>query len=128
MTRLPADKPRKKDERPRPIKVELPNPELRARLLALLRAKRHQLTADMHHSYARNDYTKEQMSLDFELRRKAGKMNKEANKLKFVVRDLEICTIRNPRELPYIQKKNKESLDMDVGDVDSPVETQPHHA
>jgi hypothetical protein len=114
MVRLPENKPRKTNERPRPVKVELPTPEMRAKLLALLRAKRHSLTAEMHHSYARNDYTIEQMKLDMELRKRAGNMNKDAKQLKYIVRDLEICTLRNPRELPRVgEQKNDEPVPME---------------
>ncbi|XGW07567.1 hypothetical protein V3C99_010605 [Haemonchus contortus] len=50
---------------------------LRDRLLDHMRAGRLSLTKDFVHSYARTDYTKEELAYDRSLRQKAGIMNRE---------------------------------------------------
>ncbi|EYC35795.1 hypothetical protein Y032_0982g3284 [Ancylostoma ceylanicum] len=58
--------------RPRIIKIELRNQELRDRLLMHMRAGRLSMTKDFVHSYARKDYTREELEYDRSLRKKAG--------------------------------------------------------
>ena len=52
------------------------------------------------HSFCRVDYTPEQVEEDRKLRISAGKKNSECGKLKFVVRNMRIVEISNPRDLP----------------------------
>lgn len=95
--------------RPRIIKICLGNQELRDRLLEHMRIGRQSLTKDFVHSYARRDYTREELEYDRLLRRKAGIMNSEEGKLVYVVRDLAIHKLNTPRELPE-SRNNKTHL------------------
>ncbi|GMT19868.1 hypothetical protein PFISCL1PPCAC_11165, partial [Pristionchus fissidentatus] len=52
------------------------------------------------HAHVRRDYTADELEQDRFLRREAGKLNAEAGQLEFVVRDLKICRLANPRPLP----------------------------
>ncbi|GMR62755.1 hypothetical protein PMAYCL1PPCAC_32950 [Pristionchus mayeri] len=52
------------------------------------------------HSYVRRDLTMEELEYDRSLRREAGKRNAEAVQLEWVVRDLRIVRLSNPRPLP----------------------------
>ncbi|KAK6039331.1 hypothetical protein COOONC_23165 [Cooperia oncophora] len=52
------------------------------------------------HSYARRDYTSEELELDRTLRKQAGMSNAKLGMLQYVVRDLRICKLKTPRELP----------------------------
>lgn len=88
------------NRRPRIIKIRLRNQELRDKLLRHMRAGRQALTREFVHSYARPDYTKEEVEYDRLLRTKAGKMNRNEGKLAYVVRDLAIHKLKVPRELP----------------------------
>ncbi|EYC03997.1 hypothetical protein Y032_0090g2354 [Ancylostoma ceylanicum] len=85
---------------PRIIKIELRNQELRDRLLMHMRAGRLSMTKEYVHSYARKDYTKEELEYDRSLRKKAGMMNQLEGKLMYVVRDLVIHKLSVPRQLP----------------------------
>ncbi|KAK6049635.1 hypothetical protein COOONC_12860, partial [Cooperia oncophora] len=90
-TRVPG---RLQSSRPRIIKVSLRNQELRDRLLQHMRSGRQSLTKDFVHSYARPDYTREEIEYDRALRRKAGIMNSQEGKLTYIVRDLAIHKLR----------------------------------
>ncbi|KAK6033278.1 hypothetical protein OSTOST_00506 [Ostertagia ostertagi] len=78
------------------IKIDLMTKALKDRLIANMRSVRQSLTRDFVHSYARRDYT-EELSLDRNLRKQAGQLNKKAGKLTFIVRDLEIHKLRSLR-------------------------------
>jgi hypothetical protein len=93
--------------------VELRTKELRDKLLDLLRSKRCNLTANMHHSYARRDYTVEEMIADKEKRKEAGRLNQQEGKLTWVVRNFELCKLRNPRELPKKQVPAVDAMDIE---------------
>ncbi|EYC32397.1 hypothetical protein Y032_0003g1549 [Ancylostoma ceylanicum] len=98
--RHPQSKPIVNSGRPRIIKIYVRNRELRDRLLLLMRARRLPLTQEFVHSYARTDYTREEINYDRSLRKRAGIMNQREGKLMYVVRDLAIHKLRSPRELP----------------------------
>ncbi|RCN25823.1 hypothetical protein ANCCAN_28462 [Ancylostoma caninum] len=89
-----------KSSRPRIIKVYLRNQDLRDRLLHHIRNGRLSLTKQFVHSYARKDYTREELEYDRCLRKKAGQLNHQEGMLKYIVRDLSIHELRYPRELP----------------------------
>ena len=55
------------------------------------------------HAYCRPDYSPEESRYDAQLRREAGKRNEIAGKLQWVVRNLTIVQLSNPRELPKRQ-------------------------
>ncbi|KIH50203.1 hypothetical protein ANCDUO_19720 [Ancylostoma duodenale] len=93
------------DRRPRIIKITLRNQELRDKLLAYMKKGRLSLTKHCVHSYARNDYTKEELEYDRALRKKAGMLNHHEGRLIYVVRDLSIHKLRNPRPLPSSPSK-----------------------
>ncbi|KIH68849.1 hypothetical protein ANCDUO_00812 [Ancylostoma duodenale] len=98
--RRPQSKPIVNNGRPRIIKIYVRNRELRARLLLLMRARRTSLTQEFVHSYARTDYTREEINYDRSLRKSAGITKQREGKLPYVVRDLAIHKLRSPRELP----------------------------
>lgn len=98
--RHPAGKPRKPGERGRIIKICLPNQALRDSLLDHMRSGRQSLTQRFVHSFARRDYTVEELSVDRALRREAGNLNAREGKLAYVVRDFNIVKLKVPRELP----------------------------
>ncbi|KIH62574.1 hypothetical protein ANCDUO_07142 [Ancylostoma duodenale] len=89
-----------KSTRPRIIKIYLRNQDLRDRLLRHMRSGRQSLTKQFVHSYARKDYTREELEYDRSLRRKAGLLNQQEGMLKYVVRDFSIHELRYPRQLP----------------------------
>ncbi|VDK58452.1 unnamed protein product [Cylicostephanus goldi] len=62
-----------------------------------MKSGRLSLTRQFIHSYARKDYTREELEFDRTLRRKAGLMNRQEGKLLYVVRDLRIHKLKNPR-------------------------------
>ncbi|KAK6038615.1 hypothetical protein COOONC_23880 [Cooperia oncophora] len=68
--------------------------------LGLYEKGRLSLTQTFHHSYARRDYTKEELDYDRQLRKRAGLLNANAGKLSYVVRDLAIHKLKTPRDLP----------------------------
>lgn len=86
--------------RPRIIKIGLASQQLRDKLLFRMRSGRRSLTQCYVHSYARPDYTREEIEYDRALRIKAGKLNSQEGKLTYVVRDLAIHKLKFPRELP----------------------------
>lgn len=98
--RHPPGQPRGTQGRGRLIKIDLPSQELKERLLRHMRSGRQSLTKEYVHSYARCDYTEEQLELDRSLRRQAGELNARAGKLQYVVRDLQIHKLRLARNLP----------------------------
>ncbi|VDL65854.1 unnamed protein product [Nippostrongylus brasiliensis] len=95
----------RRSSRPWIIKISLRNKDLRDRLLAHMRAERQSLTKNFGHSYARRVYTREELDYDRQLRKKAGAMNSQAGKLMFVVRDLTIHQLREPKDLPKNDQK-----------------------
>ncbi|KAL6743577.1 hypothetical protein Aduo_016599 [Ancylostoma duodenale] len=98
--RFPVGQPRSTGARGRIIKIDLPSQELEDKLLQHTKQGRQSLTKNFIHSYARRDYTPEELELDRKLRRKAGELNQKEGKLQFVVRDLQIHRLRYPRDLP----------------------------
>ncbi|XGW07566.1 hypothetical protein V3C99_010605 [Haemonchus contortus] len=115
--RYPKTKPVSKNPRPRIIKISLGSQRLRDRLLDHMRAGRLSLTKDFVHSYARTDYTKEELAYDRSLRQKAGIMNREEGKLSYVVRDLAIHKLRTPRDLPACNLVSHSSQSIDRSDL-----------
>ncbi|XGW08955.1 hypothetical protein V3C99_011344 [Haemonchus contortus] len=110
LCRYPKNKPSAGNHKPRIIKITLGNQCLRDRLLEHMRAGRLSLTRDFVHSYARTDYTREELEYDRSLRKKAGKLNQEEGKLAYVVRDLCIHKLKNPRDLPSKDRGSSPSL------------------
>lgn len=98
--RHPPGKPRNNGGRGRIIKISLPNQSLRDSLLAHMRCGRKSLTQRFVHSFARRDYTTEELELDRALRKEAGDLNAREGRLAYVVRDFDIVKLRSPRELP----------------------------
>ncbi|KAK6053270.1 hypothetical protein COOONC_09225 [Cooperia oncophora] len=87
--------------KPRIIKINLPLQELRDRLLAFMKRGRLSLTQTFPHSYARRDYTKEELDYDRQLRKRAGLLSANGGKLLYVVRALAGLdkTPRSPRSI-----------------------------
>ncbi|VDL85522.1 unnamed protein product [Nippostrongylus brasiliensis] len=98
--RHPPGKPRQAGTRGRIIKISLPNKELRDSLLAHMRTGRQGLTSRFVHSFARRDYTVEELNLDRALRKEAGELNAREGRLAYVVRDFDIIKLKYPRDLP----------------------------
>ncbi|KIH64710.1 hypothetical protein ANCDUO_04979 [Ancylostoma duodenale] len=98
--RHPPGKPRGVGERGRIIKISLPSQHLRDKLLAHMRTGRQSLTQNFIHSFARRDYTAEELNFDRSLRKQAGDLNAQAGKLAYVVRDFQIIKLKAPRDLP----------------------------
>ncbi|EYC20777.1 hypothetical protein Y032_0021g418 [Ancylostoma ceylanicum] len=98
--RHPSGRPRGPGKRGRIIKVTLGNQSLRDSLLSHLRSGRQSLTQRFVHSFARRDYTMEEIALDRSLRKQAGDLNAQAGKLQYVVRDFDIVKLKTPRDLP----------------------------
>ncbi|KAK6060489.1 hypothetical protein COOONC_01848 [Cooperia oncophora] len=67
--------------KPRIIKINLPSQELRDRLLAFMRKGRLSFTQTFYHSYARRDYTREELDYDRQLRKRAGMLNANAESI-----------------------------------------------
>ncbi|KIH52402.1 hypothetical protein ANCDUO_17497 [Ancylostoma duodenale] len=65
-----------------------------------MRSGRQSLTQQFVHSYARRDYTAEELSLDRMLRKEAGDLNAREGKLLYIVRDFDIVKLSAPRDLP----------------------------
>jgi hypothetical protein len=119
-----SDNSKGKGRIPRPVIVELQSKELRDKLLDLIRSKRCSLTKDMPHSYARRDYTVEEMIMDREKRQEAGKLNQDAGKLTWVVRNFELCKLRNPRDLPQKQRSANDAMETDssaIAEISTPL-------
>lgn len=100
LRRYPVGKPRSPGDRGRIIKISLPNQTLRDSLLAHVRNGRQSLTKKFVHSFARRDYTEEEIKLDRSLRKEAGSLNAQAGKLMYIVRDFDLIKLKVPRELP----------------------------
>lgn len=98
--RHPAGKPRGPGERGRIIKISLPSQALRDALFDHMRSGRQSLTQRCVHSFARRDYTAEELSVDRSLRKEAGDLNAREGKLAYVVCDFNIVKLKVPRELP----------------------------
>lgn len=113
--RYPVGKPRKPGARGRIIKITLPNQALRDSLLAHMRSGRQSLTQKYVHSFARRDYTEEELHLDRALRKEAGQLNAQAGKLLYIVRDFDIIKLKAPRDLPHrsVTPVNSHSSDFD---------------
>ncbi|KAF8387052.1 hypothetical protein PRIPAC_76194 [Pristionchus pacificus] len=60
------------------------------------------------HAFVRRDLTIEELDVDRSLRREAGKRNAEAGQLEYVVRDLRVVRLSNPRPLP---PRSQQALD-----------------
>ncbi|KIH50294.1 hypothetical protein ANCDUO_19628 [Ancylostoma duodenale] len=73
--RHPIGKPRGPGTRGRIIKIALPSQELRDILLEHMRSGRQSLTQQYVHSFARRDYTAQELQLDRALRKQAGDLN-----------------------------------------------------
>ncbi|VDO81592.1 unnamed protein product [Haemonchus placei] len=99
--RHPPVKPRNQGGRDRIIKIELPSSAMKDRLLRHMKSGRQSLTRRFVHSYARRDYTVEELELDRSLRKQAGLANAKVGKLQYVVRDLQIHQLKNARQLSH---------------------------
>ncbi|KHJ97485.1 hypothetical protein OESDEN_02536 [Oesophagostomum dentatum] len=73
--RHPPGKPRQVGERGRIIKITLPSQNFKERLFEHMKTGRQSLTERFLHSYARRDYTNEELNLDRVLRKEAGDRN-----------------------------------------------------
>ncbi|WKX95687.1 hypothetical protein Q1695_012275 [Nippostrongylus brasiliensis] len=98
--RHPHGKPRAPGEQGRLMKIFLPNQELRDSLLAHMKTGRQSLTQRFTHSFARRDYTTDQLMLDRAIRKEAGERNAREGRLASVVPDFQIVKLSSPRELP----------------------------
>ncbi|EYB87460.1 hypothetical protein Y032_0262g569 [Ancylostoma ceylanicum] len=98
--RHPVGKPRGPSGRGRIIKIRLAKEELRDALLSHMKSGRQSLTEQFVHSFARRDYTMEELNLDRALRKRAGDLNALEGKLIYIVRDFDIIKLKYPRELP----------------------------
>ncbi|EYC40176.1 hypothetical protein Y032_0625g791 [Ancylostoma ceylanicum] len=98
--RFPERRDNLSGDRPRIIKITTRNQEFRDKLLDQMRRGRLSLTRQFTHSYARKDYTREEIEFDRALRKKAGLLNQQEGKLLYVVRDLSIQKLKTPRDLP----------------------------
>ncbi|EYB82078.1 hypothetical protein Y032_0367g32 [Ancylostoma ceylanicum] len=99
--RHPIGKPRGPSGRGRIIKIRLANQQLRDALLSHMKAGRQSLTEQFVDSFARRDYTMEELNLDRALRKRAGDHNALEGKLVYIVRDFDIIKLKYPRELPH---------------------------
>ncbi|KIH59300.1 hypothetical protein ANCDUO_10472 [Ancylostoma duodenale] len=81
LRRHPRIKSSANNSRPRIIKIKLQTQELRDRLLRYMKSGRQSMTQRFIHSYARTDYTREEINYDRILRRKAGQMNQQEGAL-----------------------------------------------
>jgi len=86
--------------RGRPLKVFLQSQADRDLVLGHVRRQRPSSLRAFPHAYIRRDLTREELSTDRDLRQRAGILNASFGGLKYVVRDLEIFTLSNPRPLP----------------------------
>ena len=71
------------------------------------------------HTYARTDYTREEIEYDRALPKKAGIVNGQEGKLAYIVRDLAIHKLTSPRELPARDHSKRTSLPSRYGQVSS---------
>ncbi|KHJ90408.1 hypothetical protein OESDEN_09750, partial [Oesophagostomum dentatum] len=83
--RFPPGKPRKPGQRGRIIKVTLLSQALRDRLLTHMRSSKQSLTKPFTHSYARRDYTIEELKLDRYLRKQAGDVSAQSDPCHYVI-------------------------------------------
>ncbi|CAJ0601662.1 unnamed protein product [Cylicocyclus nassatus] len=97
--RYPEIRP-KKSMRPRIIKITTSSPQVRDNLLDHMRRARLSLIKRFVHSYARKDYTQEELEIDRNLRKKAGQLNRQEGRLAYVVRDLRIHKLKTPHDFP----------------------------
>ncbi|EYC17757.1 hypothetical protein Y032_0029g1855 [Ancylostoma ceylanicum] len=88
--RYPERRDRLTTDRPRIIKITTRNRELRDKFSDQMRRGRLSLTRQFVHSFARKDYTCEELEFDRALRKKAGLLNQQAGKLLYIMRDLSI--------------------------------------
>uniref|UniRef100_A0A0N4W2Z7 SAM domain-containing protein n=1 Tax=Haemonchus placei TaxID=6290 RepID=A0A0N4W2Z7_HAEPC len=124
--RHPPVKPRNQGGRDRFIKIEVPSSAMKDKLLRHMKSGRQSLTRRFVHSYARRDYTVEELELDRSLRKQAGLANAKVGKLQYVVRDLQIHQLKNARHLPYrsptsSSKSAKVSSGSLVGSMDASI-------
>ena len=73
--RHPPNRPQNSGRKGRIIKITLTNQELRDSLLFHMRCGRQSLTREFIYSFARRDYTPEELALDRSLRKQAGELN-----------------------------------------------------
>lgn len=97
--RHPVGDPRIPGVRGRIIKLSLPI-QLMDCLLAHMSSDRQGLTKQYVHSYARRDYTPEELQLDRTLRKQESDLNARECKLIYVVRDFDNVELRTSREIP----------------------------
>jgi hypothetical protein len=97
--RYPNDKPPPPGGRPRIIKVHFPTQQLRDSYIRAGRTNRPPAMTNLPHAFLRRDYTIDEQKLDGELRKQCGEVNKAANEISVVVRDLRIHKLTKPRPL-----------------------------
>lgn len=96
--RHPQDKAPTK--RGRPLKIFLESQAERDLVLGYLRRHKTPLLRQNHHTYCRRDYTRHELEVDRDLRKRAGTLNATYGELRYVVRDLQIFTLSAPHPLP----------------------------
>lgn len=95
--RHPKDAPRDSKRRGRPIKVKLASQQDQETFIKEANKVRHSTFTDQPHLFVRRDLTPKELEIDSELRRECGKRNQQLGLIKYVVRDLEIHEIKNPK-------------------------------
>lgn len=96
--RHPLEK--KEGSRDRPIKIQFLNQKDRDSFIHHVRHSQACRLSGSYHAFVRRDLTMEELEVDRSMRREAGKRNAEVGQLEFVVRDLRIVRLSNPRPLP----------------------------
>ena len=100
-------KERKSSSSHRIIKIQFPDKLARDRFLSQAHKIRAASLTGNPHAFLRRDFTSEELTRDRDLRREAGRRNSEQNQLAYVVRDLRIVTLTNPRPLPKRSADNR---------------------
>lgn len=97
--RHPKDKPRNSKTRGRPLKIKLENPQSQVHFLKEADRARRTVFPTQPHIFVRRDLNPTELKIDADLRKECGIKNSECGVVKFVVRDLEIYEIKNPKHL-----------------------------
>ena len=82
------------------IKIQFRNQSLRDAFLRRCQLIQGARMTGSPHAFFRRDYTSDELTLDREKRREAGMLNAECGELRWVVRDLRLFKLSNPRPLP----------------------------
>lgn len=95
--RHPKDAPRNSKRQGRPIKLKFPTAEYQVQFLKEANQIRRNTFPTLHHVFARRDLNPTELQIDQDLRKECGIRNQECGLIKYVVRDLEVYTIKNPK-------------------------------